>query len=47
MPPPVEAAAAFGIAYREMTDDDLPFVAALYATTRAARTRGDRLAAPR
>jgi ribosomal protein S18 acetylase RimI-like enzyme len=35
MPPPVEAAAAFGIAYREMTGDDLPFVAALYATTRA------------
>lgn len=35
MPPPVAAAAAFGIAYRTMTDDDLPFVAALYATTRA------------
>jgi ribosomal protein S18 acetylase RimI-like enzyme len=35
MPPPVAAAAAFGIAYRPMTDDDLPFVAALYATTRA------------
>jgi ribosomal protein S18 acetylase RimI-like enzyme len=35
MPPPVEAAAAFGIAYREMKDGDLPFVAALYATTRA------------
>jgi GNAT superfamily N-acetyltransferase len=35
MPPPVEAAAAFGIRYRPMTDDDLPFVAALYATTRA------------
>lgn len=35
MPPPVEAAAPFGIAYREMTGDDLPFVAALYATTRA------------
>ena len=35
MPPPIEAAAAFGIAYRPMTDDDLPFVAALYATTRA------------
>jgi GNAT superfamily N-acetyltransferase len=34
MPPPVEAAAAFGIAYREMTGDDMPFVAALYATTR-------------
>lgn len=35
MPPPVEAAAPFGIAYREMTDGDMPFVAALYATTRA------------
>ena len=35
MPPPVAAAAAFGISYRPMTDDDLPFVAALYATTRA------------
>lgn len=35
MPPPVVAAAAFGISYRVMTDDDLPFVAALYATTRA------------
>lgn len=36
MPPPVAAAAAYGISYREMTDGDLPFVAALYATTRAA-----------
>lgn len=35
MPPPVVAAAAFGISYRTMTDGDLPFVAALYATTRA------------
>jgi ribosomal protein S18 acetylase RimI-like enzyme len=35
MPPPVAAAAAFGISYRAETDDDLPFVAALYATTRA------------
>jgi len=35
MPPPIEAAAAFGIRYRPMTDDDLPFVAALYASTRA------------
>ena len=35
MPPPVVAAAAFGIGYRAMTDEDLPFVAALYATTRA------------
>jgi GNAT superfamily N-acetyltransferase len=35
MPPPIEAAAAFGIGYRPMTDADLPFVAALYASTRA------------
>ena len=35
MPPPIAAAAAFGIRYRPETDDDLPFVAALYATTRA------------
>ena len=36
MPPPLRAAAAFGIAYRPMTDEDLPFVADLYASTRAA-----------
>jgi len=35
MPPPVMAAAAFGISYRPTRDADLPFVAALYATTRA------------
>ena len=35
MPPPLRQAAAFGIAYRTMTDGDLPFVAALYAGTRA------------
>lgn len=35
MPPPLAAAAAFGISYRPETDDDLPFVAALYASTRA------------
>jgi len=35
VPPPLKAAAAFGIAYRPMTDQDLPFVARLYATTRA------------
>lgn len=34
MPPPVVAAAVFEIGYRPMTDDDLPFIAALYATTR-------------
>ncbi|HKR24506.1 MAG TPA: GNAT family N-acetyltransferase [Allosphingosinicella sp.] len=35
MPPPVTAAAAFGIGYRPMTDEDLPFVSALFASTRA------------
>jgi GNAT superfamily N-acetyltransferase len=35
MPPPIKAAGAFGIAYRPMTDEDLPFVARLYASTRA------------
>jgi ribosomal protein S18 acetylase RimI-like enzyme len=34
MPPPIEAAASFGIAYRPMTDADLPFIARLYASTR-------------
>lgn len=34
MPPPVRAAAGFGIAYRPETEDDLPFIAALYASTR-------------
>jgi GNAT superfamily N-acetyltransferase len=35
MPPPVAAAAAFGIRYRPEAAEDLPFIAALYATTRA------------
>jgi len=35
MPPPLIEAAAFGISWRAMTDGDLPFVAALFATTRA------------
>jgi ribosomal protein S18 acetylase RimI-like enzyme len=35
MPPPLKAAADLGIAYRPMTDDDLPFLDALYASTRA------------
>ena len=35
MPPPLREAAAFDISYRVMTDEDLPFVAALYASTRA------------
>ena len=35
MPPRIAAAAAFGISYRHETVDDLPFVATLYASTRA------------
>jgi ribosomal protein S18 acetylase RimI-like enzyme len=35
MPPPLDAAAAFGVGYRPMTEADMPFVAALYASTRA------------
>ena len=34
MPPPLNAAAGFGVSYRPFTDDDLPFVAELYASTR-------------
>lgn len=36
MAPPLRAAAAHGVTYRPMTDDDLPFVAELYASTRRA-----------
>ena len=35
MPPPLKAAAGLGIAYRPISDDDLPFLDALYASTRA------------
>jgi ribosomal protein S18 acetylase RimI-like enzyme len=35
MPPPLRAAAPFGIGYRPQTDEDLPFMAALYAAGRA------------
>ncbi|HYN46117.1 MAG TPA: GNAT family N-acetyltransferase, partial [Allosphingosinicella sp.] len=35
MPPPFEGAAALGLTLRPMTDEDLPFVADLYASTRA------------
>lgn len=35
MPPPLKAAAALGIGYRPMTDEDLPFVSELFASTRA------------
>ena len=34
MPPPLRAAAEFGLSYRPMDDGDLPFVAELYASTR-------------
>lgn len=34
MPPPIDAAARFAIAYRPMVDQDLPFIEALYASTR-------------
>lgn len=34
MPPPLTAASGFGVSYRQFTDDDLPFVTALYASTR-------------
>lgn len=40
MPPPIGAAAAFGISYRAEAGDDEPFLAALYAST-----RGEELAA--
>jgi ribosomal protein S18 acetylase RimI-like enzyme len=33
--PPLRAAAALGISYRPATDADLPFLAAVYASTRA------------
>jgi RimJ/RimL family protein N-acetyltransferase len=34
MPPPLRRVAAFGLTYRAMTEADLPFIAALYASTR-------------
>src|SRR5688572_27397250 len=34
MPPPLKAAAEFGISFRRFADDDLPFVTDLYASTR-------------
>lgn len=35
MPPPLDRAGLLGLCYRPMTDADLAFVAALYASTRA------------
>ena len=40
MPPPVRAAAAFGVGYRPERDSDRPFLAALYASTRAEELGG-------
>ena len=34
MPPPLKAAAGLGVTYRNFADEDLPFVAELYASTR-------------
>ena len=34
MPPPLRAAARLGVSYRPSTDDDLPFLGLVYATTR-------------
>jgi GNAT superfamily N-acetyltransferase len=35
MPPPLRAAARLGLSYRPITDEDMPFLAALYFSTRA------------
>lgn len=35
MPPPLDAAACLGVSCRPANDEDLPFLAALYASTRA------------
>ena len=35
MPPPLRAAARLGVSYRPINDDDLPFLAAVYFSTRA------------
>jgi len=34
MPPPIRSAARFGIAYRPASDEDLPFLAEVYMSTR-------------
>ncbi len=34
MPPPLRRAAALGVTYRPMKEEDVPFVAAVYASTR-------------
>jgi len=34
MPPPLRRAAALGVTYRPMQEEDVPFVAAVYASTR-------------
>ena len=35
MPPPLRSAARLGVSYRPITPDDLPFLAEVYASTRA------------
>jgi ribosomal protein S18 acetylase RimI-like enzyme len=35
MAPPIRRAAAFDVTYRPMAEEDLPFIAALFASTRA------------
>ena len=40
MPPPVRAAAGLGIDYRSAIESDLPFLSALYASTRADELSG-------
>jgi len=35
MPPPLRAAAGLGVSYRPITDEDMPFLAALFFSTRA------------
>jgi RimJ/RimL family protein N-acetyltransferase len=35
MPPPLRAAARLGVSYRPITEDDIPFLAAVYFSTRA------------
>jgi len=34
MPPPLRAAAGLGVSYRPITEDDIPFLAAVYFSTR-------------
>lgn len=40
MPPPLEAAAAFGVSYRAEGDEDIDFIRDLYISTRAEEVAG-------